>query len=72
MDTFPFDSHAAAVEAAGAYYTWGPASGAGPTGMSVTLAILGIAISVICAVLVTTRENSLLNHASDRLAEKYQ
>lgn len=69
MNTFPYDSLEAATEAAGGYSTWGAA--AGTNGTMVVLAIIGIAISVVSAVLVTVREDALLNHAADRLAEKY-
>ena len=70
MNSFPFDSWEQGVELAGPYFTWaeGPVFGAGP---SVVLAIIGIAVSVISAILVTIREDKLLNHAADRLADKY-
>jgi hypothetical protein len=70
MNTFPYDSWEAALEAADGttgYFTWGP----GGNAASIVLAIIGIAISVATALLVTTREDKLLNHAADRLAEKY-
>ncbi len=70
MNTFPYDSWEAAFEAANGtngYFTWGP----GGNTASVVLAILGIAISVAMAVMVTRRENDLLNEAADRLAHKY-
>lgn len=70
MNTFPYDSWEAAIEAADGttgYFTWGP----GGNAMSVFLAIVGIAVSVVSAVLVTTREDKLLNHAAERLASKY-
>ena len=84
MDTFPYDSWAealAAVEnpdtgerlcqafydACPGYFTFGP----GGNTASVVLAVLGIAVSVITALLVTVREDKLLNHAADRLADKY-
>ncbi|MDE0497822.1 MAG: hypothetical protein OXH86_10745 [Acidimicrobiaceae bacterium] len=70
MNTFPYDSWEAAIEAADGttgYFTWGP----GGNTMSVMLAIIGIAVSVVSALLVTTREDKLLNHAADRLADKY-
>lgn len=69
MNTFPYDSFNEAVEAAGGYSTWG--ASAGTNGTMVVLAIIGIAISVVSAVMVTLREDALLNHAADRLAEKY-
>ena len=69
MNTFPYESFNEAVEAAGGYSTWG--APAGTNGTMVVLALLGIAISVISAVIVTVREDALLNHAADRLAEKY-
>ena len=70
MNSFPFDSWEQGVELAGPYFTWaeGPVFGGGP---SAVLAILGIAVSVISALLVTVREDKLLNHAADRLADKY-
>ena len=70
MNTFPYDSWDAALEAAdgtAGYFTWGP----GGNTATVIVTILGIAISVISAVLVTTRENKLLTEAADRLADKY-
>ena len=70
MNTFPYDSWEAAIEAADGttgYFTWGP----GGNAMSVFLAIVGIVISVGSALLVTMREDKLLNHAADRLADKY-
>jgi hypothetical protein len=70
MNTFPYDSWEAALEAADGttgYFTWGP----GGNTASVVLAILGIAISVIMAVMITAREDKLLNEAADRLADKY-
>ncbi len=84
MNTFPYDSWAdalAAVEnpetgerlceafynACPGYFTWGP----GGNTASIVLAVLGIAVSVIAALLVTVREDKLLNHAADRLADKY-
>ena len=84
MDTFPYDSWEealAAVEnpetgarlceafydACPGYFTWGP----GGNTASVVLVILAIAVSVISGLLVTVREDKLLNHAADRLADKY-
>lgn len=70
MNTFPYDSWEAALEAADGttgYFTWGP----GGNTASVVLAILGIAVSVIMAVMITARENKLLNDAADTLADKY-
>ena len=70
MNTFPYDSWEAALEAADGttgYFTWGPGGNTG----SVVLAIIGIAISVVMAVMITTREDKLLNEAADRLADKY-
>ena len=70
MNTFPYDSWEAAIEAADGttgYFTWGP----GGNAMSVFLALVGIVISVGSALLVTMREDKLLNHAADRLADKY-
>ena len=70
MNTFPYDSWEAALEAADGttgYFTWGP----GGNTASVVLALIGITISVVSAVLITVREDRLLNHAADRLADKY-
>ncbi|MCY4423069.1 MAG: hypothetical protein OXC06_08375 [Acidimicrobiaceae bacterium] len=70
MNTFPYDSWEAALEAADGttgYFTWGP----GGNTASVVLAIIGIAISVLMAVMITAREDKLLNAAADRLADKY-
>ena len=70
MNTFPYDSWEAALEAADGttgYFTWGP----GGNTASYVLAFIGIAISVVAALLVTTREDKLLNDAADRLADKY-
>lgn len=70
MNTFPYDSWEAALEAADGttgYFTWGP----GGNTASVVLAIIGIAISVIMAVMITAREDKLLNAAADQLADKY-
>ncbi len=70
MNSFPYDSWEQGIEMAGAYFTWaeGPVFGSAP---SIVLAILGIAVSVIWALLATVREDRLLNHAADRLADKY-
>ena len=70
MNSFPYDSWEQGIEMAGAYFTWaeGPNFGGGP---SLILAIIGIGISVISAILITSRENKVLNHAADRLADKY-
>jgi hypothetical protein len=70
MNTFPYESWEAALEAADGttgYFTWGP----GGNTASVVLAIIGIAISVIGAVIITAREDKLLNEAADQLADKY-
>lgn len=66
MNSFPFDSWEEGLEMAGAYFTW-----ADSEGVSIFLAALGIAVSVVAALLVTVREDKLLNHAADRLADKY-
>ena len=70
MNTFPYDSWEAALEAADGttgYFTWGP----GGNTASVIISILAIALSVTMAVLVTTREDKVLNEAAERLADKY-
>lgn len=69
MNTFPYESLDEAVEAAGGYATW--AASAGTNNASVILALLAIAVSVIAAIMVTVREDKLLNHAADRLTDKY-
>ena len=69
MNTFPYDSLEEAVEAAGGYATWAEASGTNT--ISVILALLAIAVSVISVVMITMREDELLNHAADRLSDKY-
>ena len=70
MNTFPFDSWEQGIELAGAYFTLAEGPKFGP-GWSMLLAILGIAVSVVAALIVTVREDKLLNHAADRLADKY-
>ena len=70
MNTFPYDSWEAALEAADGttgYFTWGP----GGNTASVVLSILAIAVSVIMAVVITAREDKLLNEAADHLTDKY-
>ena len=70
MNTFPYDSWEAALEAADGttgYFTWGPGGNTG----SVVLAIIGIAVSVIMAVMITARENKILNDAAAELADKH-
>lgn len=70
MNTFPYDSWEAALEAADGttgYFTWGPGGNTG----SVVLAIIGIAVSVIMAGMITARENKILNDAAAKLADKH-
>ena len=70
MNTFPYDSWEAALEAADGttgYFTFGP----GGNTASVIISILAIVLSVAMAVLVTMREDKVLNEAADRLADKY-
>ena len=70
MNTFPYDSWAAATEAADSatgYFTFGP----GGNTASVVISLLAIVLSVTMAVLVTVREDKVLNEAADRLADKY-
>ena len=70
MNTFPYDSWEAALEAADGttgYFTFGP----GGNTASMVVSILAIVISVAMAVLVTAREDKVLNEAADRLADKY-
>ena len=77
MDTFPFESWlepCLEFDADGActaydyvgYFPWADSSTAG-----LILAWLAIIVSVSAAILVTTREDKLLNHAADRLSDKY-
>lgn len=77
MDTFPFSDWmepCLEVDADGActvydyvgYFPWADSSEAG-----LILAWLAIIVSVISGLLVTLREDKLLNHAADRLADKY-
>ena len=70
MNTFPYDSWEAALEAADGttgYFTFGP----GGNTASMVVSILAIVLSVAMAVLVTTREDKVLNEAAERLADKY-
>ena len=70
MNTFPYDSWEAALEAADGttgYFTYGP----GGNTASMVISILAIVLSVAMAVLVTTREDKALNEAADRLADNY-
>ena len=70
MNTFPYDSWEAALEAADGttgYFTFGP----GGNTASMIISILAIVVSVAMAVLVTTREDKVLNEAAERLADKY-
>ena len=70
MNSFPYDSWEEGIEAAGAYFTWAEGPLYGST-MSIVLSALGIAVSVIAMIIITARENRLLNHSADRLADKY-
>lgn len=69
MDTFPYESWdeaiAAAAEGDAAYFTFGVG-----TGLTI-LTILGILLSVAIGVYLVTNEARHLNHAADRLADKY-
>ena len=70
MNTFPYDSWEAALEAADGttgYFTFGP----GGNTASMVVSILAIVLSVAMAVLVTTREDKALNEAADRLADQH-
>lgn len=83
MNTFPYDSWEAALEAAEAakaaggpfvgavsesgYFTWGP----GGNFATVLITLIAIVISVYAAVMVTRRENALLTESAERLATKY-
>ena len=65
--SFPYESWAEALDAAAGYFTFGP----GGNFATVLITILAIAMSVTAAVMVTKREDDLLNEAAERLAEKY-
>jgi hypothetical protein len=70
MNTFPYDSWDAALEAADGttgYFTWGP----GGNFATVLITLIAIVISVYAAVTVTRRENALLAESAERLAGKY-
>ncbi len=70
MNTFPYDSWEAALEAADGttgYFTWGP----GGNFATVLITLIAIVISVYSGVTVTRRENALLNESAERLAGKY-
>ena len=70
MNTFPYDSWEAALEAADGttgYFTFGP----GGNTASMVISLLAIVLSVAMAVLVTTREDKALNEAADRLADQH-
>lgn len=70
MNTFPYDSWDAAIEAADGttgYFTWGP----GGNFASVLITLLAIALSIVMIVMVTRRENAILNEAAERLSDKY-
>ena len=70
MNTFPYDSWDAALEAADGttgYFTWGP----GGNFATVLITLIGIVISVYAGVTVTRRENALLTESAERLSEKY-
>ena len=70
MDTFPYESWDDAIAAAGAdgsapYFTFGVG-----TGLTI-LTVLGIALMLMVAFYLVTNEARHLNHAADRLAQKY-
>ena len=68
--SFPYDSWDAALAAAdgvAGYFTFGP----GDNSNTVIIAVLAIVLSVTAAVMVTKREDDLLNEAAERLADKY-
>ncbi len=67
MNSFPYDSWEAALEAASGYYTFGPGNNTG----SIVLAWLGIIVSVVAMVVITKREDRLLNESADRLSDKH-
>lgn len=65
--SFPYNNWDEAVEAAAGYFTFGP----GGNTATVLITILAIVMSVTAAVMVTKREDDLLNEAAERLADKY-
>ena len=65
--SFPYDSWDAALDAAAGYFTFGP----GGNSNTVIITVLAIVLSVTAAVMVTKREDDLLNEAAERLADKY-
>lgn len=65
--SFPYENWDEAIEAAAGYFTFGP----GSNFATVLITILAIVMSVTAAVMVTKREDDLLNEAAERLAEKY-
>lgn len=65
--SFPYNNWDEAVEAAAGYFTFGP----GGNAATVLVTILAIVMSVTAAVMVTKREDDLLNEAAERLADKY-
>ena len=65
--SFPYENWDEAIEAAGGYFTFGP----GGNTATVLITILAIVMSVTAAVMVTKREDDLLNEAAERLADKY-
>jgi hypothetical protein len=70
MNTFPYDSWDAALEAADGttgYFTWGP----GGNFATVLITLIAIVISVYAGVTVTRRENAKLTESAERLAGKY-
>lgn len=70
MNTFPYESWEAALEAANGtngYFTWGP----GDNFASVLIALIAIVLSVYSAVMVTRRENALFTESVERIAGKY-
>ncbi len=68
--SFPYESWAAAfadADGTTGYFTFGR----GGNAATVLITWLAIVLSVTAAVMVTKREDDLLNEAAERLAEKY-
>lgn len=71
MNTFPYDSWEAALEAADGstgYFTWGT----GGNLATILITVIAIALSIFSMVMVTRRENALLAESAERLASKYK
>ena len=70
MNTFPYESWAAALEAADGtqgYFTWGT----GGNLATIVITVIAILVSIYTGVMVTRREDALFNESAQRLANKY-